>query len=90
MPSKLELFSARLSSLPNFQSLRNMSNNFGHLYNPSQDDDIASLLTAERVVPAFRGLNRDFARTAPKKRTRVRHPIIINGAGPAGFILVIG
>jgi len=42
------------------------------------------------VNSAFKGVNHDFASTAPKERRHVRLPILINGAGPAGLILAIG
>lgn len=42
------------------------------------------------IDKTFRGVNYDFASTAPVERAYVRRPIIINGAGPAGLILAIG
>lgn len=42
------------------------------------------------IDKTFRGVNYDFASTAPAERAYVRRPIIINGAGPAGLILAIG
>ena len=36
------------------------------------------------------GTNLDLSVTTPKKRTKVRHPIIINGAGPASLMLAMG
>jgi len=42
------------------------------------------------VTSAFRGVDHDFASTAPKERRHVRLPTLINGAGPAGLVLAIG
>ncbi len=42
------------------------------------------------MTSAFRGVDRDFASTAPKERRHVRLPTLINGAGPAGLVLAIG
>lgn len=42
------------------------------------------------VTSSLKGVNHDFASTAPKERRNIRLPILINGAGPAGLILAIG
>lgn len=42
-----------------------------------------------RIQSDLRGANWDFASISPGERRNVRHPIIINGAGPAGLLLAI-